>query len=100
MLDPDHDGKQAKYEASQDNVVDFVKEKTVRTFKKNKAIKLSKVYARGKLKPDGTSEWAFNVRVGNNVTGYSFETRKDAIKGRLLFQKKIKSEGYLIHCQS
>lgn len=94
MLHPDHDQKQAKHKAENDgNVIEFKPRKDV-------AIKLSKVYARGVVKDDGTNEWAFNVSVGGDTKGYAFSTRTDAIKGRVLFQKKLKSEGYQIHCQS
>jgi len=95
VLDPDHDGKQAKYEASQNNVVEL------KPKKKDGVIKISKVYARGEVKDNGVCLWAYHVTVGDHPpTGYAFDNRTDAVKGRVLFVKKIKAEGYQVHCQS
>jgi len=80
---------------SSDNVVEL------KPKKKEGTIKISKVYAKGVLRPDGTNDWAFNVSVGNNEPrGYAFGNRTDAVKGRVLFQKKIKAEGYSVQCSS
>ena len=93
MLDPDHDQKQVKHE--RDNVVEL------KPKKKEGAISISKVYARGVVKDNGECEWAYHTTVGNHPpTGYSFGNRTDAVKGRVLFMKKIKAEGYQVHCQA
>ncbi len=80
-----------------DNVVELHPE----TVKTASPIKVSKVYVKGTVKPDGSNDWAFNITIGDNdPVGYAFKEYRDAVKGRVLMQKKLKSEGFKIHCQS
>lgn len=62
-----------------------------------KPIKVSKVYARSDLTDHGETQWAFNLEIDNNVKGYAFATRTDAVKGRVLIRKKLQSDGFKIH---
>ena len=113
MLSPDYDQKLAKHsarcseggdqhtwdeygicfecDARKDNVVSINKNKPPRI-----AVAISKVYARGEVKKNGDCHWAFHVTVGENKIGYAFGNRTDAIKGRVLFQKKLKKNGLTI----
>jgi len=59
-----------------------------------KSVTISKVYARGEVNKDGSCEWAFHVEMNGNQEGYSFATRKDAIKGRVMVQKMLKEKGF------
>ena len=59
-------------------------------------VRMTKVYARGEVKPNGECQWAFNLEVGGNSKGYAFGTRKDAIKARVLIRKQLQEQGLKI----
>ncbi len=76
-----------------ENVVPFVKNRP--TTGKDQ-IRISKVYARGIIKATGLSTWAFDVEKNGERVGYEFETREDAIKGRVLTRNHHKELGFKI----
>jgi len=56
-------------------------------------VRITKVYARGKVKENGDCHWAFNMEIGGNSKGFAFGNRPDAVKARVIMRKKLKEDG-------
>jgi hypothetical protein len=61
-----------------------------------KQVRVGKVYARGETSDQGESQWAFNLEINGEATGFAFGNRTDAVKGRVLMRKKLQDDGYKI----
>jgi hypothetical protein len=57
-------------------------------------VRIGKVYARGEVKENGETHWAFNMEINGEAKGFAFGNRKDAIKGRVLMRKKYQEDGF------